>query len=140
RAALGDAAPAAEGGEPMSLDARVVPPKVLYRQTARGIKVKDGKVVIESVVDREGGVVVAKVVDPGKAPELAPPVLQAVRHWGIQPARHQDQPVKVRFAVVYKFVDAFDWSQVPPPVNVMDPFNNPYAYTLDAADYAGRRH
>jgi TonB family protein len=135
RALLAEEAPAgsATGAapEPAALQPDVQPQN-LFRQPVH-FGNANGTVELDSVIDEEGCVVDAQVVKPGKAPTLEGPARQAVRFWVFQPARHQGQPVRTKYRIVLKSY----------PTNSgfssADSQPNPFAYILDASDYASYR-
>lgn len=98
--------PAPSRGDPEftpPLSSEVVPPKLVkrvdpeYPQTA-----KEGKVILQAVIDTAGKVAYARVLETPD-PILAVSALGAVLQWRYEPARLRGEPVMVYYTVVVTY-------------------------------------
>jgi len=102
-----EVAPVAELDTPRVLSPEMKPPLAVYRpapaypELARTVR-RQGTVIIEAVIDRQGNVVDARLLrDAGLG--LGEAALQAVRTWRYQPATLDGRPVTVYLTVTINF-------------------------------------
>ncbi|HTQ81433.1 MAG TPA: TonB family protein, partial [Thermoanaerobaculia bacterium] len=104
--------PGAADGKPLPFDAKKVEkaltrPEILFRlsprytEEARKAHV-EGAVIVESIIDEEGCVINAKLLQ-GLDPGLDEAALQSIRRWVFKPATLEGKPVKVYYSLTVNF-------------------------------------
>lgn len=88
---------------PVTAPVKISGAEQVYPPAARPMESDDVDVVVDAVVDENGGVAFARVLRPRSIGVLGEPARQAVTRWKFKPATWKGQPVKVHYTLSIPF-------------------------------------